>query len=73
MRRALASLPELERKVLELRFGFDGEQQTLEAIERELGVSRERVQKLERAAFARLEAQLEDVVGAEAEDLAASA
>jgi len=73
VRRALASLPELERRVLELRFGFDGEQQTFDAIERELGVSRERVQRLERAAFARLEAELEDVVGAEAEDLAASA
>jgi RNA polymerase primary sigma factor len=73
VRRALSSLPELERRVLELRFGFDGEQQTFEAIERELGVSRERVHKLERAAFARLQAELEGLVGAEADELAASA
>jgi RNA polymerase primary sigma factor len=73
VRRALSSLPELERRVVELRYGFDGEQHSLDAIERELGVSRERVHKLERAAFARLQAELDDVVGAEAEDLAASA
>ena len=73
VRRALASLPELERRVVELRYGFDGEQQSLEEIERELGVSRERVHKLERAAFARLQGELDDVVGADEEDLAASA
>jgi RNA polymerase primary sigma factor len=73
VRRALASLPELERRVVELRYGFDGEQHSLEAIEHELGVSRERVHKLERAAFARLQAELDGVVGAEAEELAASA
>jgi RNA polymerase primary sigma factor len=73
VRRALSALPELERRVLELRYGFDGEQHSLEAIERELGVSRERVHKLEREAFARLEAELKHVVGATAEDLAESA
>jgi RNA polymerase primary sigma factor len=73
VRRALAALPELERRVLELRYGFGGEQHSLEAIERELGVSRDRVHKLERRAFARLEAELRDVVGATAGDLAESA
>ena len=73
VRRALSTLPELERRVLELRYGFDGEQQPLEAIERELGISRERVHKLEREAFARLEAELKVIVGATAEDLAESA
>jgi RNA polymerase primary sigma factor len=73
VRAALETLPELERRVLELRFGFDGEQQSLEMIERELGISRERVRKLERNAFARLEAELEGVVGATAGELAASA
>jgi RNA polymerase primary sigma factor len=73
VRSALSTLPELERRVLELRYGFDGEQQPLEAIERELGVSRERLHKLEREAFARLEAKLKDIVGATAEDLAESA
>ena len=69
VREALQALPELERRVLELRFGFDGEQQSLETIERELGISRERVRKLERNAFARLEAELKNVVGAAADEL----
>ena len=37
IRRAVAALPERERRVVELRFGFDGESLTLEAIGRELG------------------------------------
>jgi RNA polymerase primary sigma factor len=73
VQRALSTLPELERRVLELRYGFDGEQQPLEAIERELGISRERVRRLEREAFARLEAELKDVMGADADELAESA
>jgi len=73
VRAALHTLPELERRVLELRFGFDGEQQSLEAIERELGITRERVRRLEREAFIRLEAELSGVVDAAAEELAASA
>ena len=73
VREALRSLPELERRVLELRFGFHGEQQSLETIERELGISRERVRKLERNAFARLQAELKGVVGATADELADAA
>jgi RNA polymerase primary sigma factor len=73
VRAALESLPELERRVLELRFGFGGEQQTLEAIEQELGISRERVHKLERQAFARLGPELEGVVEAAADELADAA
>jgi RNA polymerase primary sigma factor len=73
VRDALQALPELERRVLELRFGFDGEQHSLETIERELGISRERVRKLERNAFARLEAELKNVVGATADELADAA
>ena len=48
VRRALATLPEQERRVLELRFGIEGAPQTLEAIGKELGVSREHVRQLER-------------------------
>jgi RNA polymerase primary sigma factor len=59
VRRALASLPERERRVLELRFGFDGEPTSLEAIGRELGISRERVRQLEEAAYARLADELD--------------
>ena len=58
VRRAVAELPERERRVLELRFGFDGDPQTLEAIGKELGVTRERVRQLESDALARLEAEL---------------
>jgi RNA polymerase primary sigma factor len=73
VRTALRTLPELERRVLELRFGFDGEQQSLEAIERELGISRERVRKLERDAFAQLAAELKNVIDATADELASAA
>ncbi len=56
VRRAVAGLPELERRVVELRFGLaDGEPWGLEAIGRELGLGRERVRRLEAAAFEHLE------------------
>ena len=59
VRRAVAALPESERRVLELRFGFDGDPASLEAIGKELGVSRERVNRLQDAAFARLADKLD--------------
>jgi hypothetical protein len=43
VRRALNALPERERRILELRFGFHGDARTLDAIGRELGLTRERV------------------------------
>jgi RNA polymerase primary sigma factor len=73
VRTALGALPETERRILELRFGFDGAQQPLEAIERELGMSRERVRRLERKALAHLAKELEGVVEATADDLAHAA
>jgi len=54
VRAALGKLPETERRIIELRFGFDGQQASLEAIGRELKISRERVRQLERDALARL-------------------
>ncbi len=69
VRAALETLPDLERRILELRFGFDGEQASLEAIERELGVSRERVRRLERQALAQLGAELEGVVEVAGDEL----
>jgi RNA polymerase primary sigma factor len=56
VRRALDALPERERRILELRFGFEGEAWTLEAIGLELGLTRERVRQLEAQALARLAA-----------------
>ncbi len=56
VRRALDALPERERRILELRFGFEGEPWTLEAIGHELGLTRERVRQLEAQALARLAA-----------------
>jgi RNA polymerase primary sigma factor len=73
VRAAVQTLPELERRILELRFGFDGEQHTLESIERELGISRERIRQVERDVFAQLAKELKDVVDAGADDLAESA
>jgi RNA polymerase primary sigma factor len=58
VRRAVAQLPESERRVLELRFGLDGDAQTLETIGKELGVTRERIRQLETDALAHLEAEL---------------
>jgi RNA polymerase primary sigma factor len=72
--RAVAKLPERERRIVELRFGFDGESRTLEDIGRELGLTRERIRQLERNAFQALAVELdglrEDV---DADDLALSA
>jgi RNA polymerase primary sigma factor len=56
VRRALDALPERERRILELRFGFEGEPWTLEAIGYELDLTRERVRQLEAQALARLAA-----------------
>jgi RNA polymerase primary sigma factor len=60
VRAAVQELPERERRILELRYGFHGQQQPLEAIGRELGITRERVRQLERDALARLARQLAD-------------
>jgi RNA polymerase primary sigma factor len=61
VRRALDALPERERRILELRFGFEGEPWTLEAIGNELDLTRERVRQLEGQALARL-AALRDMI-----------
>ena len=58
VRRAIASLPERERRIVELRFGIGGEPQALEAIGKELGITRERVRQLEAEALARLQDEL---------------
>jgi RNA polymerase primary sigma factor len=62
VRRALDALPERERRILELRFGFDGEPWTLEAIGHELDLTRERVRQLEGQALSRL-AALRELAG----------
>ena len=61
VRRALEALPERERRILELRFGFEGEPWTLEAIGNELELTRERVRQLEGQALSRLGA-LRDLI-----------
>jgi RNA polymerase primary sigma factor len=55
---ALAGLPQRERQILELRFGFQGEARTLEAIGAELGLTRERVRQLVEQALKRVEHDL---------------
>jgi RNA polymerase primary sigma factor len=55
IRRALDKLTHRERRVIELRYGFDGGQgQTLEEIGRQLELTRERVRQIEKTAMARL-------------------
>jgi RNA polymerase primary sigma factor len=68
VRHALAKLPERERRILELRFGFEGKTETLEAIGKELGLNRERVRQLEREALAKLAVELDGVVEIDPDD-----
>ncbi len=64
VRRALSELPERQRRILELRFGFEGEPLSLEAIGRQLGITRERVRQLEAEAMIRLEDELGELANA---------
>jgi RNA polymerase primary sigma factor len=53
---ALESLPERERKVIELRFGLKGEHpRTLEEVGRTFGVTRERIRQIENNTLKKLE------------------
>ncbi len=55
VRRALASLPERERRVIELRFGLRGDQpRTLEEVGRTFGVTRERIRQIENSTLRKL-------------------
>jgi RNA polymerase primary sigma factor len=47
LRREIEALPERERRVVELHYGLEGEPETLAAIGRRLGLTRERVRQLE--------------------------
>ncbi len=60
IRRAVRKLSDDERRMVELRFGFDCEPASLEAISKELGISRERVRKLEQEAYQHLAEELGD-------------
>jgi RNA polymerase primary sigma factor len=54
--KALGSLPERERKVIELRFGLNGEPPcTLEEVGRAFGVTRERIRQIENNTLKKLE------------------
>ncbi|MGH3082559.1 MAG: sigma-70 family RNA polymerase sigma factor [Gaiellaceae bacterium] len=59
VRRAIEALSERERRIVELRFGLDGEPMGLEQVGRELGLSREGVRQLEQKALERLAEELE--------------
>jgi RNA polymerase primary sigma factor len=54
LRRAVAALPEPERRVIELRYGIGGEPQTLLQTARKLALAREEVRRLETDALERL-------------------
>jgi RNA polymerase primary sigma factor len=64
LRKALDELPDRERSVLELRYGLagDGEPMSLEAIGRQLGITRERVRQIEANALETL-SMLREVAG----------
>src|SRR5712691_4548165 len=64
VRQAVANLPDRERDVIELRFGLVGEgPASLEAIGKQLGLTRERVRQIETEALRKL-AQNEDLADA---------
>jgi RNA polymerase primary sigma factor len=73
VREALGDLPERERRVLELRFGIDGEPQSLEAIGKELGLTRERIRQLETQALANLSGTLGALAPSDEDELALAA
>ena len=55
--RALGLLPERERKVLELRFGLNGESpRTLDEVGRAFNVTRERIRQIENQSLKKLRA-----------------
>src|SRR5947199_5848609 len=56
LRRAVAQLPEREREVVKLRYGLNGDRDpaSLEAIGRQLGLTRERVRQIEAHALEQL-------------------
>jgi DNA-directed RNA polymerase sigma subunit (sigma70/sigma32) len=56
--RAVRTLAEREQRVIELRFGFDGEQHSLAMVGRKLAITRERARQLEREALTKLERAL---------------
>ena len=58
LRKALGMLAPDERRVIELRYGLDGEPRSIEAIGRELKITRDRLRRLEEDALAKLEREL---------------
>jgi len=56
LRNAVAELPEREREIVKLRYGLNGDRdpKSLEAIGRELGLTRERVRQIEATALEKL-------------------
>jgi RNA polymerase primary sigma factor len=57
LRQALGSLPERERRVIELRYGLDGEEpRTLEQVGRAFDVTRERIRQIENTTLKQLAA-----------------
>ena len=73
VRRALETLGEPHRRIVELRFGMDGEPMGLEAVGRELGISRETVRQLEGEALEALAEELEGLATAGPNELASAA
>ena len=64
VRRALQTLPDRERIILDRHYGITGEPQTLQEIGKELGLTRERVRQLEAHALATLSQEPELYEGA---------
>ncbi len=59
VRAAVARLPEREREIIRLHFGFDGDPVSLAEVGRRLGLTRERVRQIESESLERLSAERE--------------
>ncbi|PAM93622.1 hypothetical protein B4N84_16925 [Flavobacterium sp. IR1] len=53
-----------ERRIVELRHGFEGEPMTITAVAHELGLSASNVRRIEQRALGRLRRHLQQVVAA---------
>jgi len=58
VREAIDSLPPKERYVIQHRFGIEEREETLDAIGRSLGFTRERARQLEQSALAKIRKRL---------------
>ncbi len=68
IRAAVSGLPERERRIVELRYGFDGLPHSVDSVASELGLSPAQVRRLEQAAMDKLTRELEGLASSQPVD-----